>query len=550
MERIVTVEEMRQAEKNVMEGWGLSSLILMERAAAFAAREIEKAAGGAGSAVILCGMGNNGGDGLALGRILYERGWEVQILTVGDAHRASRENQIQKGLLEKCLLETLPGQGQKGPKKLTMGEFKTEEAGAQEAAVYVDAMLGIGGDRPLEGEFARAAAWMNEKRGLKVCLDIPTGIGSGSGVCRPDEKGEKCCVQADLTLTFGAYKPGVLLYDGRIAAGRAICDTCGIFYGKETVKAATKTEKSGYYGYRDADGFILSAHDVGLLIRRDPLGNKGTFGKLFFWAGNERMAGAALMAVRAAFLAGAGYIRLLSDEKNKALILPQIPELVFAEADQPGSGQAFADGIRFGDVVAAGCGIGTDEGAEKRLKALLRTLSESTKKPLLLLDADALGLIAGNDRLWGEIRRTGCKTIITPHMAEFARLSGKTIEEIRQSRIEIGREFAAGHETVLVLKDSETLIVSPDGKYSINPTGNDGMAVAGSGDVLTGIIAAMAGRLKEPFISACAGVYLHGAAGDKAARRLGKDSMRPSDLTAELPAVLMGLAGEKSEALK
>ena len=545
MERVVTAAVMREAEQKVMGGWNIPSLLLMERAAAFAADEIEKRIKTPDTAVLLCGMGNNGGDGLALARILLERGWRVHVGMVGEQSKATAENRRQQELLEQ-LIDS--GESPESKQMLTLDKFRNSgsvDEALSGAAMYVDAMLGIGGKRALQGVFAQAAEWMNRQRGLKVSLDLPTGVDADTGVCRADENGKCCRVQADLTVTFGACKAGLMLADAKRAAGEIRADSCGIFYGRRNAadifqKTATKQSPAGYLGYKDADGIMLLPEDVADLLKRDPGGNKGSFGKLFFWTGSPRMAGAPLMAASAAFSSGAGYIRLLSAPQNRDVILSSLPEIVFTKTGEDDR-KAFAEGIRFADVVAAGCGIGIDEQAQKRFKVLLEELAAAERKPILLLDADALNLIAADQSLWEQVRKTGCETLLTPHMAEFARLTKMTVEEIREDRINIAKEFAAGKGAVLILKDSETLIVSCDGHFCINPTGNDGMAVAGSGDCLTGIIAAMAGRLKEGFFAAAAGVYLHGSAGDLAAEELGKDSMRPSDLIRHLPEAIRSL---------
>ncbi|MCR5418095.1 MAG: NAD(P)H-hydrate dehydratase [Lachnospiraceae bacterium] len=516
MERIVTVNQMRSAEKRTMEERGIGSRILMERAGVWAAEQIADRYDKSRSAVICCGMGNNGGDGMVVARILYEKGWQCSVLFVGDPAKRSEENKHQLTVLEHLASEAKDG-------RLVLSSFTErddqEKIKRDKHTVYVDAILGIGQSRPLSGEFAEACRWMNDAKGPKVILDVPTGIDSDNGCKMTDPSGAGDCVMGDLTLCFGALKSGLLLADGKYAAGKVKVNGCGIFYGEEMT------------------GFLPDKKDLARLLKRDPRGHKGIFGKIAFLAGSPDAPGAAMLAVRSAFLSGAGYIRLLSDKSIRDPVLGFLPECVFASLDKKPR-EKIASAIGFADVIAAGCGLGTTEVAKERLGILFTLLAESDKKPVLILDADAINLIASDEKLKIGALNTGCSLILTPHMMEFARLTGLTMDQIRRTRVDAALKAAKDLDAVVILKDAETLIASPEGKFAISSAGNDGMAVAGCGDTLLGIVSSVAGRVKDPFFGAVCGAYLHGLAGDRAAKRLGRNSMMPSDLADELPAIM------------
>ncbi|MCR4690828.1 MAG: NAD(P)H-hydrate dehydratase [Lachnospiraceae bacterium] len=525
MKQIATTEKMREKEGRIMQKCGIPSCVLMERAAVSAASLIRKRFPTAGAATVLCGMGNNGGDGIALSRILFEKGWQVRLLFVGNPEKRSEENQQQLTILETILT---PFQRKASGAFVEVSFFEEESARQQDAScIYVDAMLGIGCSRPLSGDYEKAALWMNAASGFKLSLDVPTGINADTGFCPANEAGEKVFVKADQTITFGAPKPGLFLSDGRYAAGSVTVSSCGIFYQREQAVCGMMPEKS----------------DLKETLSRDPRGHKGSFGKVVLYAGSGKVPGALHLAAKAAFMSGCGYLKVLSDEVLQGPLIAAVPEVVFTSLPREESKleETILQHVRFGDVIAAGPGIGTGEEACQRLRCLFEVVARESVKPILLLDADALTLLSRHEELWEALQRTKARKILTPHMAEFARLTGLTTEQIAADRLSIALNFAKEKDCVLVLKDAGTLVCSEDGRYALCHGGNDGMAVAGSGDCLLGVIAALSGRRREAFSGALFGVYLHGLAGDKAAGVLGKNSMRPSDLIRSIPAVIKGL---------
>ena len=223
----------------------------------------------------------------------------------------------------------------------------------------------------------------------------------------------------------------------------------------------------------------------------------------------------------------------MTAEENKKLVL-SVPEVVF----QPRQEEEIVPMLQFASCLAIGPGIGTSEETKLFLQAVLRELVKSGKQLPVVLDADALNLFAADESLWKLTAESGAAVICTPHMAEFARLTHVTVEQIRENRLQLAGQFAQEKNCILVLKDATTIVAAPDGRICILPVGNDGMAVAGSGDVLTGTIAGIAARLTDSFLAACCAVYLHGLSGEKAARKKGKAAMLPTDLISHLGKVL------------
>ena len=501
MKELVTADGMRQIEKYAMEKLQLSDAILMERAALFSAAVLEKELKKRGRKkhariLVLCGVGNNGGDGLALARILYEHGYRVFVVLLGDRKKQTELNKKQQQILESL--------------QIKIGDTIRTDI---EYDGIVDAMLGIGITRGLSGTFAEAVETVNQMDAFKLAIDIPTGIHADLGLC------QTVAFQADATAAFGCIKTGLLLAEGRYASGRKYLGSCGMPY---------PAGQSGQMIY-----FMPEKKDIRKALRRQPGGNKGTFGKLAVIAGSEKTPGAALLCTKAAFATGCGYIRLMTAEENKKLVL-SVPEVVF----QPRQEEEIVPMLQFASCLAIGPGIGTSEETKLFLQAVLRELVKSGKQLPVVLDADALNLFAADESLWKLTAESGAAVICTPHMAEFARLAHVTVEQIRENRLQLAGQFAQEKNCILVLKDATTVVAAPDGRICILPVGNDGMAVAGSGDVLTGTIAGIASRLTDSFLAACCAVYLHGLSGEKAARKKGNAAMLPTDLISHLGKVL------------
>ena len=510
LEYLVTAAEMKACDRYTTEGFGMPSLVLMERAALACAQEILSEKGRRGKrTLIAAGCGNNGGDGLAVGRLLMQEGFPVDFWLIGERGRCSPETEKQLEILEKY------------------GCAVWDHRPEREYDIIVDAIFGIGLKRPLEGIFAEAVAYVNGSGAFVLSVDIPSGVGADTGRILG------CAVRADVTVTFAFLKRGLLLYPGASCAGRVRLAQIGI-----TVES--------FQGKLPA-AFTFRRGAPLPLPERDPNGNKGTFGKVLLAAGSPGMAGAAVLSARAVLGAGAGMVRVLCGEENRSTLQAAAPEAMLAlygEAAGPdGAGygrtpsDAFRDARGWADVVAAGCGLGRSREAQE----LIRLILTETEKPLVL-DADGINILAADRALLDHVCRVreagGAPLILTPHPGELGRLAQTDMETLLSDPVSVCTEWAGRLNAVVLCKTAATVAADPQGRVYINHSGNSGMATAGSGDVLTGIIAGLLAQGMEPFEAACLGVYLHGLAGDAAAARDGEYAVTAGRLLEALGPVM------------
>ncbi|MCM1569544.1 MAG: NAD(P)H-hydrate dehydratase [Roseburia sp.] len=496
MQYLVTAQEMKRYDQNTIEKIGVPGMVLMERAA-LALREtlMEELGNLSGKrALIVAGMGNNGGDGLALGRLLQEAGCLVEIFCVGSQEKASLQWQEQRRILENYSVA-----------------FVSNPAG-REYNIIVDALFGVGLDRAVEGVWKEAVKLMNGLSGLKLAVDMPSGIHSDTGVVLG------CAFLADVTVTFGFCKLGLCRYPGREYGGRIKTADIGIneraFFGEEPMFYALDEEPAALLPHRRADG------------------NKGTFGKALVIAGSRNMAGAAVLAARACCRIGAGMVKVISPEENRVIIQEALPEALY------GTGEETEPEFAWADVVAIGPGLSKSH----RARELLRRSVEETQKPLVI-DADALNLLSEDQELSEELScqcGKGRVCILTPHVGELARLLALCMEETPEIRL-LKEELpvyagllAERLHCIVAAKDARTFICAEGHKCCVNLRGNSGMAAAGSGDVLTGVIAGLLAQGMEPFGAACAGAALHGCAGDRAAEKHGEHGCMAGDIVEQL----------------
>ena len=476
MKYLVTAQEMKQYDKNTIEYLGIPGPVLMERAA-LAAEDFLKerfdAVKERTKVLIFAGMGNNGGDGLALARLLAADGYTVAVKCVGDPEKATEQWKSQWQTLQHFPVET------------------DSNAQTDEYNVIVDAIFGVGLSRPVEGIYADAVKEMNEATGFKLALDVPSGICSDSG------RVLGCAFVADATITFGFCKRGLVMYPGADYAGQIHIANVGI--GPESFLG----QSPEMYTYDNGEKHLPD---------RTTSGNKGTFGKTLLIAGSNGMAGAAILAARAAYRTGAGMVKVITAEENRQILQQGIPEALY------GSCRQLTESLEWADVIAIGPGIGREEQALECLKKVV----DKSRKPLVL-DADALNLLAEeNGKTLAEKLCTqgaeGRVIILTPHVGELSRLLGREIPECKENLSACGRILAEQFHAVAVAKDARTIVCREQDAYYLNTTGNSGMATAGSGDVLTGVIVGLLAQGMEAFQAAVNGVYLHGLAGELAAK--------------------------------
>lgn len=479
MKYVVDVLQMKHYEESVIDTMGIPALVLMERAAIAVAEEIRAYAATRQLAekklLVVAGSGNNGADGMAVARILSMEDWQVTVYQTGSSGHCTREWERQNKFISYY------------PVKI-VSNWPVEEY-----TIIVDALFGIGLSRQVQGEYAGIITEMNRRKGYKIAVDVPSGIHAGTG------KIMGTAVKADMTVTFGWAKKGLLFYPGAGCAGRVVVREIGI---NETCFGAAQ-EKPGMFYY---DEPVME-----LLPPRQADGHKGSFGRILLIAGFEQMPGAAVLAAKAAYHTGGGMVKVVCPQENRAILQAAVPEALWEAPEN------WKQGCEWADVIAIGPGLGKSA----RTKEILAGVIRESRLPLVL-DADALNLIAGDMSLQilvADQGKEGRDMVLTPHEGELSRLSGKSIDQIREERERAARILAQDLHCVLVLKGARTMICREQGEICVNLTGDNGMGTAGSGDVLTGIIAALLAQGADAFTAAGVGVYVHGLAGEKAAER-------------------------------
>lgn len=474
-------------------------MVLMERAALAVVEEIQRRVD-APCVLCVCGCGNNGADGLAAARILTEREIPAAVFILGKEERATQEWRQQRKIIE------------------NLGIPVVENPVLSEYTVIVDAVFGIGLSRGVEGSYARWFEKINESGAFVIAVDMPSGIATDSGEVLT------IAVKADITVTFGLLKAGLVFYPGAAYAGEVVVKQIGF-------PARNIREVSPMM-------YTFGREELSLVPKREPDLNKGTAGKLLVVAGSKNMAGAAYLCASAAYRMGAGLVRILTPEANRGILQVLLPEAVLATyADTDTKGRELKallrESLLWADAVATGPGLGGGETAV----SLVQGLSEYAaleKGKTYVLDADALNILSRNPALWEGF--SGC-AVITPHMGEMARIMGTDIASVKRERTALAKRAGREYNVICVLKDARTVVCEGEGACYVNQSGNSGMACAGSGDVLCGMIAGLA--LSLPARKAAElGVYLHGLAGDKAAERLGEHAVTARDIVEGIAPVM------------
>lgn len=492
MEYLVDAKNMKRCDQAAIKGLGIPAMVLMERAALVVTEELLKAVLHPSPVLVVCGSGNNGGDGFAIARLLSEQGIEVEVLFAGKDASMTEECRLQRTICENCNIKIV----RNFPEK----EYTT----------IVDALFGIGLSRDVTGDYAELIEKLNASAAYKIAVDIPSGIRSGTG------KVSSVAVRADLTVTFAARKLGQILYPAADFCGRVVCRSVGIPVQK-----------------KDAVAFALGTEDLSRLPGRLPWANKGTCGKVLLIAGSEGMSGAACLGAEAAYRMGSGLVRVLTPECNRTVIQSRLPEaIVTAYQNTEDAKEKLSHAMAWADVIGVGPGLGMSKCAG----ALLQEALEAWPGPLVI-DADGLNLLAGHSEWNALLAERMVPAIVTPHIGEMARLVQKTGQQVLDDRIDCCRGYAKLHHLICVEKDARTIISDGEQIY-INTSGNDGMATGGSGDVLTGMVCGLLAQGMEPLYAALLGTYLHGLAGDAAAAAVGKHAMLAGDLIREIGTVL------------
>ncbi len=510
--KLVTGREMAEIDRLSIEQAGISGVELMERAGAEVVGAIAARWDGLLGlrAVVVCGKGNNGGDGFVVGRLLLAGGVATRVFLAverttvqGDAAEHLRRYEQAGGVVELLTVD--------------LAEFSQAIA---DADLVVDALLGIGLRQAPRPEIARVIACITAGKRPVVAVDLPSGVDADTGHVRG------ACIRAALTVTFGLAKVGQIFYPGRSYCGTLHLADIG--FPEDIVNDAPNT------------ALLLNAESLGShLPRREGDAHKGSCGSVAVVAASVGMTGAAALAADAVLKSGTGRVCLGVPESLNDILEIKLTEVMTRPLPEVRENRCLSlralddvrDMLQRADVFALGPGLG----GHRETAELVRRLMAEIEVPVVL-DADGLNAFAGcADRLKGQ----HIPLVLTPHIGEFARLSGLEKKRIVADPIALAREFAQVHGVTLVLKGAPTIVACKDGRVAVNSSGNPGMATAGTGDVLTGLIAGLIGQGADVEIAACLGVYIHGRAGDQACERLGEWGMQAGDIVAELPKALL-----------
>jgi ADP-dependent NAD(P)H-hydrate dehydratase / NAD(P)H-hydrate epimerase len=504
---------MQSIDRRAIEGMKIPGLTLMENAGTRVVETILENYELPGKFVtVVCGKGNNGGDGFVVARLLHKEGIQVELFLIG-------EREAVKG----DALTNLEHAEKAGLKVVEIAD-PSAFAISPDSELVVDAIFGTGFSGPIKAPYDEVIRKINAFGAPVVAIDAPSGLDGASGLVADPT------VLADLTVTFGLPKLGQSVYPGKLFCGQLVVADIGF-----PDKAINEE--------RISLNILMADEAARMLPFRAPVGNKGDFGKLFVLAGSVGYTGAAILTSEAGLRSGTGLVILgcaeslndIFEIKSTEVITHPLPEVRNRRClALRGLGEV-REMVKWAYALAVGPGIGTYH----ETRDLIFRLISKLDKPAVF-DADALNILSKDPT---QLKNHPAPLVISPHPGEMARLTGKTIAEIQKDRINIALQFAQEYNLVCILKGAPSVIAAPSGQAWINPTGNEGMATAGSGDVLTGIIGGFLAQGMIDIDAAVLGCYVHGLAGDLACDEYGARGMIAGDILAMLPEALMELEG-------
>ncbi|NLT28241.1 MAG: NAD(P)H-hydrate dehydratase [Dehalococcoidales bacterium] len=508
--KILSASRMKQADLECIQS-GTPAATLMENAGKQVASEVRKILGEVFNKkiIVLTGPGNNGGDGLVAAR--YLDGWEAKVHLFLLGKRSENDSNLK--LVNQSRI-------------LVYKNLDELDRLLRDADIVIDALFGTGSNRPIEGIYKEALGKVTEAKQKNysfkiIALDLPSGLNADNGYCDPS------CLNTDYTITLGYPKIGLFTGRGPEKAGKVIVSDIGIpDYMVRDVKLELLT---GKWAKNALPGRPLNA-------------NKGTFGKVLTVAGSINYIGAAYLACSGAMRAGAGLVTLAIPVSLQAILACKLNEVTYLPLSESVKGFISEDSslevlpaLNNYDVLLIGCGLGQQDTTAAFIRSVL-----FGKKPAMpiVIDADALNVLAKSNEWWQKLMMDA---ILTPHPGEMSRLTGLKVEEIQSNRIDTAMLFAQKWGKTVVLKGAYTVIASADGRCRVSPFANPGMASAGTGDVLAGIIAGLAAQGLDNFDAACLGVWLHGQAGEIVKSELGDTGMLAGDLIPVVPKAIKKL---------
>jgi len=493
--------EMKRLDEMAINDYELQSAILMENAGAAVAAEVltkEEVK----QVTIVCGTGNNGGDGFVIGRHLYNKGISIKVFVIGNMKDIAGDALVNLNILRKMDLSI------ENIKELN--NLMRLEKAVKACDLVIDAVFGTGYKGTLEEPHVSVFKIINENSTLTLSVDMPSGVSGDTGAA------DEHAILANETITFTIPKCGNILYPGSRNNGELLVRDIGIPIG---LVEDMKLKRN----------IISEASVMDFFPWRKKYSHKGDYGRVHLIAGSTGLTGAAILSCKGALRSGIGLLKLYIPESLAMLITHSVPEAITIPLQEVRKGvigithfERILEDSQSADVIAIGPGCGnTAETSE-----LVRRIIQELDKPVVI-DADGLNGISRNVDILLEKKS---KVVMTPHPGEMSRLIGISTEEINQRPLEIAREYARKWDVVLVLKGARTVVAAPNGDVYVNTTGNSGMATAGSGDVLTGIISGFIAQGLTPLEAARLGVYVHGRSGDSAAEYKGEFGLLAGDI--------------------
>ncbi len=499
--RIVSNKQMQMIESIAMNQYKIPSAILMENAVLAATALCERHISKEGMAVVVAGPGKNGGDGFGVARQLTCRGYNVAVLYIGDITEVSGDSLTNLDILHEMGVNVEPIPNNDSYFNIVLA--------LTQADLVVDAIFGTGLSRSLEGSFEDMVETINTYGKYIISLDLPSGIDGDTGQVLG------CAVKAHQTITFGAPKIGLYLHPGCTYAGE--------------ISVANISIPKQAYDAVEVETEIMDEHDAHMLLpMRKPRANKGDFGRAYIFAGCNDMPGAALLATRAFYKSGGGLAC--------ACVVPYVSDVIHTGSAEAitrvlpeKSGFLCAKSFDYirpelerADVIIIGPGLGRNENVVDFVRQVIVEIDVP-----MVIDADALNVIAMDLNLLRGLKK---QCVITPHPGEMSRLTSLEIQEVLDNTVSTATEFAKEFGVVTLLKDARTVVASPSGEVYINTSGSNALSKAGTGDVLTGVIAALIAQGADIYTAAKLGAYIHGKAGELAAERVGVYGVMATDV--------------------
>ena len=476
--QIATTQIMRNIDHYCINVLGIPGIVLMENAALKIIKNIRS---NNKKFVIVCSSGNNGGDGFAVARHLLNSGKNVEIFSLGSEENMSSDTKIN--------LNILRNMGVKIIKVNNNDDLEILRECIINCETTIDAIFGTGLTREVEGIYSLAITIINENSNYILSIDVPSGFNCNSGKVMGN------CIKSNKTVTFELYKKGFLGYDADSLTGEVVIEKIGI-------------PKSVVDKFHENENLMDLNFIKKLIKKRDKYSHKGDYGRTLILAGSLGFTGAAYISTQAAVRSGAGLVTLCCHSSIQNILSVKLVEAMTASTNDESGLDSL---ITKSNCVAIGPGLGNNNGTLKLLENVLL----NSKCPVVI-DSDGLNVLEGKLEM---LKNKKYQIVLTPHMGEMARISGFSIDEINENKIDIAKEFAKKYHVVLLLKGFNTIIT--DGKtVQINPTGSSAMASGGMGDCLTGIIASFISQGYDIFTAACVGAYVHGYCGDKLSKKM------------------------------